>query len=404
MKTIELAIWAAMAGAAGLLTCSAAVAALFSRTAAAWRGLALIGLISVSAVLMSGLPEHLLHLDAGAVLPLKLALGPLSGALCLVYLGSWLGITSEEQAAQRWVSRGSLCSWVGGVLVLCALYAGAGVFGAAVPTDYLMLASGAANMVPVLVAIGLTARSMALGDDLAGWMLVACASLAAMVLGLYAKGLGLPLSNWVWLVVAGASMAYLVMAVGLTILRYQHERRLQRIAQGNTAIDAITGLPVGSVLLTKAEHAMWRSARMGRDSAVVAVWINNLYDLNDQGGSDTVLEIRQRLTAGVRRAVGFKDVVGLMQARCYVVVVSSIKDSDNVDKIVQKLQSMLPRPMRVGAMVGEALVFTPQVSVGIVQIPNALQGDPLQAMDRALRLAQNAQHMPGKLLQEEREL
>jgi GGDEF domain-containing protein len=398
VDTIELAVWAAMTGSAALLTTTAAVAALLLRTAAAWRGLALIGLISASAVLMSGLPEYLLHItDPGVALPLKLTLGPLSGALCLMYLANWLGITAEERGAQRWVTLGSLCSWVGGLAVLCALYLLPGL-----STAELLMASGAVNMVPVVVAIGLTVRNMLLGDALARWMLIACVSLAVMVLGLYAKGLGLLLGVWVWLAVAGAAMAYLVMAVGLTMLRYQHERRLQRIAQGNTSTDPITGLSVGSVLLTKADDAMWRSARLGRDAAVLAVWVNNLYELNETGGNETVQEIRLRLTTSMRRAVGFKDVVGLMQARCYVVVAAAVKTPADVDKIAQKLLTMLPRPMRVGAMLGEAMVYIPEVSVGMVYIPHALLGEPLQAIDQALRLAQNAMDTEGKLLQEQR--
>jgi GGDEF domain-containing protein len=398
VNTIELAIWAALAGSAGLLTTTAAVSALLLRTAAAWRGLALIGLISASAVLMSGLPEYLLHItDPRVALPLKLTLGPLSGALCLMYLANWLGITAEERSAQRWVTLGSLCSWLGGLVVLGALYVWPGL-----STAELLMASCAVNMVPVVVAMGLTVRSMLLGDALAHWMLVACVSLAVMVLGLYAKGLGLLLGVWVWLLVSGAAMAYLVMAVGLTMVRYQHERRLQRIAQGNTSTDPITGLSIGSVLITKADDAMWRSARLGRNAAVLAVWVNNLYDLNESGGNETVQEIRLRLTSSVRRAVGFKDVVGLMQARCYVVVAAAVKTPADVDKITQKLLTILPRPMRVGAMLGEPMVYTPEVSVGLVYVPHALLGEPLQAMDQALRLAQNAMDTPGKLLQEER--
>lgn len=400
MSTIELAIWAAMTGSAALLTTTAAAGAMLMRTAAAWRGLALIGLISASAVLMSGLPEHLLGItDPRVALPLKLALGPLAGALCLIYLASWLGITPEERGAQRCVSLGALCSWLGGVLVLGALYLQPGL-----TPQHLLLASGAVNMVPVVVAMGLTVRSMFLGDALAHWMLLACVSLAVMVVGLYAKGLGLMPGAWVWFLVAGAAMAYLVMAVGLTMLRYQDEKRLKRIARGNTATDLITGLPVGSVLLTKADHAMWRSARLGRDAAVLAVWVNNLYALNETGGNETVQEIRQRLTASVRRAAGFKDVVGQMQARCYVVVVAAVKSPADVDKIAQKMLSVLPRSMRVGASLGEAMVYTPEISVGMVYVPNAMLGEPLQAMDQALRLAQNAMQTQGKLLQEQREI
>lgn len=398
MSTLELFLWSGMTGAASLLTCTAAAAALRAPTVAAWRGLALIGLISASAILMSGLPEFLLGItDARTLLPLKITIGPFSGALCLVYLSSWLGITAEERGANRWVTLGSLCSWLGGLAVLALWYARPDI-----SVVQLLTASGVVNMVPVLVAIGLTVRNMVLGDALARWMLIACTSLAAMVLGLYAKGLGLSAPVWVWLIVTAATMLYLLLAVGLTIARYQSERRLERIAQGNTATDPITGLPVGSVLLTKVDDAMWRSARLGRDTVMMAIWVNNLYELNETGGNETVQEIRQRLTATVRRAVGFKDVVGLAQARCYVVAISTVKDPAYIDKITTKVLTMLPRPMRVGYMLGEAWVYTPKISVGLVHIHSAAHGEPLQAIDQAVRLAQQAAYMPDKLLKTER--
>jgi hypothetical protein len=306
MSTIEVFLWSAMTGAALLLTCAAAVASVRTPTLAAMRGLALISLISASAVLMSGLPEHLLEIaDPRAWLPFKITLPPLSGALCLVYLGSWLGITAEERGAQRWVTLGSLCSWLGGLTVLAAFYAWPQL-----TLTQLVMASCAVNMVPVLIAIGLTARNMLQGDGLASWMLLACLSLAVMVLGMYAKGAGVQASVGEWAVVASSLLVYLSLAIGLTVTRFQHEKRLERMALGNTAIDPITGLSIGSVLISKMDDAMWRTARAGHDAAMVAIWIQNLYEHNESGGGDTVLEIRQRLTAAVRRAVGFKEVLG----------------------------------------------------------------------------------------------
>jgi hypothetical protein len=59
--------------------------------------------------------------------------------------------------------------------------------------------------------------------------------------------------------------------------------------------------------------------------------------------------------------------------------------------------------MRVGYMVGEALAYTPDIGVGVLHIPNATLGELLQALDQAVRLAQQAVHMPDKLLKTQRE-
>jgi hypothetical protein len=41
---------------------------------------------------------------------------------------------------------------------------------------------------------------------------------------------------------------------------------------------------MGFVLASKVDDAMWRSARADMDTAVVAVWLKNLYVLSDKAG------------------------------------------------------------------------------------------------------------------------
>lgn len=398
MSTLELVVWSAMAGALLLLASAAVVGVVRLRSVPAWRGLSFVTLSGTSSIIMSGMPEYVLQIaDPYTLLPFKLVLGPFSGAMSLVYLGNWLGLTREERVTSMAINLGSMASWIGGLVVL-----GIALTQSDVPVNYLLAASCLVTMVSPIVSIAASVRNALLGDSLAFWMAIGCGFLAVMVLGLYAKGLGIDAPVEVWALVAVVTVTFFVITTTLTILRTQNEKRLQRMARGNTGNDLVTGLSIGSVLMSKVDDAMWRSARMGRDSAVLAVWLNNLYDMNERGGQDVEHEIRNRLTATLRRAVGFKDVVGLTQTRCYIVVLSAIKDPAYVDKISNKILTMLPRPMRVGYNSGEVLVYTPELSVGVLRIPNASLGEPLQAMDQAVRLAQQALHMPGKILQAER--
>lgn len=368
------------------------------RSVPAWRGLAFILISGASTIIMSGMPEHVLQIaNPHTLLPFKMVLGPFSGALSLVYLGNWLGLTREERVTSMAINISSMASWVGGLLLL-----GLALTQTDISLNYLLAASGLVTMIAPIVSISACVRSALMGDTLAHWMALACCFSAVMVLGLYTKGLGIDAPPWGWGIVATVTVAFFMITSALTIVRLQNERRLQRMARGNTGKDMVTGLAVGSVLMAQVDDAMWRSARMGRDGAVLAVWLNNLYDLNERGGQDAEHEIRNRLTATLRRAVGFKDVVGLTQTRCYIVVLSAIKDPAYVEKIANKILTMLPRPLRIGYKSDEVLVYTPEVSIGVLRIPNAALGEPLKAMDQAVRLAQQALHMPDKILQAER--
>jgi GGDEF domain-containing protein len=160
-------------------------------------------------------------------------------------------------------------------------------------------------------------------------------------------------------------------------------------------------LPIGSMLLSKVDDAMWRSARQGRDSAVIAVWLNNIYDLSDDAGHEIEHEIRVRLTALLRQAVGFRNVVGLLQARCFLVVVSSVQDRAAIERIAQRILSKINRPMRVGDLSVQAHDFVPQTGVGIVHVPTIDHGAPLPAIDKAQKLAQLASTGPEPIVYQE---
>ncbi len=394
MQTNEIVIWAAMGGAWLMLTTVAAIDAVRIMTLPAWRGVSFLVLIGISALLMTGLPEHMLDItDENFLLPAKMTLGPITGAVAVSYLGIWLGVTADNKGVGRVLFWTSVLTALSAMVVLVMHVAVS-----AWPVRQGLAISGTITLLSVIVSALVSARTAVLGDKLAWGMTLACLCMVMMVAGLYSKGMHLPLGDAVWALTAVAAVANFVMTTGLTFMRNLAQKKLQRIARDKTTYDLVTGLPIGSVLLSKVDDALWRGARVGNDSAVMAIWVDNLYAYHDQASTEIEQELRTRITAIVRQCVGFRNVVGLTQARCYVVAFSSVKDKLLLLRIAQRVLSSTRKPMKLGFLIGESYVYVPQVSVGIVHVPRAAQGQSLGVMDAAQRLAQQAVQVPGKLL------
>jgi GGDEF domain-containing protein len=101
----------------------------------------------------------------------------------------------------------------------------------------------------------------------------------------------------------------------VSIMRNRQRRLIVRMSEGIAKTDEITGLPVGGTLLSKIDDALWRSVRIDAECAVMAVWIENLYLYNDVLDTSIEHEIRHVLAAKIRRAIGFRPVLGLQQSR-----------------------------------------------------------------------------------------
>jgi GGDEF domain-containing protein len=135
-------------------------------------------------------------------------------------------------------------------------------------------------------------------------------------------------------------------------------------------------------------------ARASRETAVIAIWVNNLYELSGTAGQHVHQEIQSRMTERLRRAAGFRNVVGLYHPRCFVVVLSAVKSENEVRAMAQRLRVQLQRTTLVGSLSEDDHVFTPQVGIGIVRVP-ASSAEPTAAMDDAEALAQSARTTDG---------
>lgn len=396
MSNIELSIWAAMLGALLTFFGAALADALRNPTVAAWRALSFIALVGASSMVMSGWVEHVAQIrQTEWLIPAKVALGPLSGALALFYLGIWFGNLAQDPWLDRLIHWGSFaqCLAAAALLVSVVLWPQHG--------RLLLIAAFIVNLASVIMALAATARGVALGDRLAMAMVAACVCLGVMVIGLYAKGLGWASSNLLWALTAICTVVYFLVTTVLTIQRNRQRRLIMRMSEGIAKSDEITGLPVGGTLLSKIDDALWRSVRIECECAVMAVWVDNLYVYNDELDSTIEHEIRRVLAARIGRAIGFRHTLGLQQARCFVAGISSISHRERIRDKISDLVPNLQRPIQVGVMLGQSQRYDPEIGIGVIFVGLGHMTDPLSAMDQAQGLAKKALREPSRLLLEE---
>lgn len=383
MNLSETIIWSGMLG--GLLTLATLATAdvVLSRSLTAWRGLAFMLLAGLSCVVLSGLPEHVFpDFPPLTMLIFKASLGPLSGALTLTYLGQWLGVAAEDRLVHRTILWGA-ATLIASAVVMAAVL----VMYAEKSSELTLIVAAWVNCASVLMATFASARAAQLGDALARWMVVACLLLAISVSGLYAHSLHqTALHPIIWLLTACSTVGFFLVVVALGITRNRFNRRLERLAGLSRGMDPATGLPRGSVLLSKVDDAFWRSARLDAECAVVCVHLRNLYELSETAGHSIDQQILASMTARIRRAVGFRCVVGLYHPRCFVIVFSVVKQPKLVARVMDRLRYLLAKPLNVVGQNDANFAFIPQFTFGKVTI-NPSGADPAAVIDQAERMA-----------------
>lgn len=390
MDIVENTVWSLMTGGVMALTLMTLVdAALVSRSIGAVRNMLLVSFIGGVCVLMSGLPESLFpNLPQRPLLVCKVALGPLSGALGLRFLGLWIGGAREDRLLYRITVWGSYSLLIAS-LVLAVL----GVL--VPPEDYpeLLILSGTVMGVAVGLCLLISVRAWLLGDPLALWLVLGCGLLAVMVGGMYLHALQVPgLGLGLWIPTALSSVVFLLISMMLIYVRNQNNRRLARLARLETGSDPVTGLPTGAKLLSEVEHAFWRTGRLRGQCVVVCVYLSNLYELGDTLGRTTDNQILAATAARIRRAAGFRCVVGVYHPRCFVIVFSQERKRSIDEMALARIRHLVTQPLQVVGSKSQRQQFLPQVGISMLAVlPDMVQ--PLdvinevehQAMDQMRR-------------------
>ena len=379
MKTLELVVWSVMLGGLLAIGTMAVMDVVFSRSLEAWRALVFMSVTGFSCVLLSGLPEDLFPgLPLVPVLILKASLGPLSGAMVLTYLGQWLGVAAEDRLVHHTITWGSLALVATAILIaiLCTLFADK-------QSDEILLLAAAVNALAVLLATFTAARAAQLGDKMARTMVMACLFLAISMAGLYAHQLSRENGNLaLWIATSFSTVAFFLVMVLLGIQRNRQLRRLEHLAGLSQGTDPATGLPRGALLLSKVDDAFWRSARLKSSCTVICLHLRNLYDLSEEAGNSVDQQILSAMAARMRRAVGFRCVVGLYHPRCFVVVLSALSQAKASHNVSERLCTLMSKPLEISGQDGFMHVFDPQFSVGTVTV-TAADAIPSRVIDEA---------------------
>ncbi|MBA4260980.1 MAG: hypothetical protein C0443_02870 [Comamonadaceae bacterium] len=383
MSIAETAIWSAMFG--GLLTLAALALGdvLGNRSPDAARNLVFVLIPGAACLVITGLPEQLFPaLPERALMVLKAGLGPVAGGVALHFLGRWLGGAHGDALAHR------ITTWGGAVVIPAAVVLA--LLASQVSRENfrpLLLAAAVLNMLPVLLGMVAALRAAKLGDPLARWMLLALVCLALAVGGLYANALGQPgMGPLAQLLTAVLVVTYFLMASVLGLLRNRHNRQLARLSRLQVGADPVTGLLTGSGLLAEMEHVFWRTGRQHGECTVVCLYVGNLYELAESAGRGVEQQIQLTLAARIRRAAGFRCVVGLSQPRCFVVLLSTDKYAAPVNETVAYLQAMATEPLSVLDERQVRQVFKPRVGVGVIWHAPA-HAKPMDVLHQAERLA-----------------
>lgn len=383
MGITEIAVWSAMTG--GLLTLAALALAdaLVNRSRGSMRNLVFVLVTGTGCVVMTGLTEILWPwIPDRLEMLLKASLGPLGGAIALYYLGIWLGGISEDVIVHR------ISAWGGVSLFFASLVLAFMVVGVSEEEFHqLLIATAVVNMAAAVMGLIICVRAAAMGDPLARWMVLACVALVLLVAGLYLRGLNVPgFGLGTWVVTALLTVGYFLACIVLVIMRTRQLRHLTRLANLQKGADPATNLPTGSVLLSDVTHAFWRTARFHGECTVVCLNLHNLYELGEKAGHAVDQQILAAMAARIRRAAGFRCVVGLYHPRCFVVVISADKRRDLVNQTITRLRSMVGRPLVVVGRDQHRHEYTPQLGLGIVTVDPS-QVEPIKALADAERQA-----------------
>lgn len=369
MTMQEVAIWGVLAG--GLLTLAGLALAEWlaeGRHRPALRNLVFVALMGTAVILIVGLPETLWpRLDGRVLRMFKASLGPLAASVTLYYLGQWMGGLREDAVMNR------ITNWSAAVMGVLAL--GLALAALLAPPERfrsVFMATAVCNVLAVLPGFAASARAAMLGDRLARWMALATAVLGAMTTGLYLHGLAVQGMAWPWLG-TGTVLVTVVLTLGFFILtsdlvgvRNREQRRLARLSRIQPGMEPATQLPTGSHLLTRVEDALWTAKRRQAQVGVVALYLDNLYEPLEGDDRSSEYQILVAMAARIRRAAGFRCLVGIYHPRCFIVVITLDADRQAFAAALNRLRAYVGESIDLLGTDRGPRRFVPRVGVGVV--------------------------------------
>ena len=179
-----------------------------------------------------------------------------------------------------------------------------------------------------------------------------------------------------------------MVALAVAFRRASDRRSVQLIRNATT--DALTGLTNRRGLGTALTDALQRSARSGRQGAVVSIDIDGLKAVNDtlghEAGDALIKVVADRIASSVREI----DTAARLGGDEFVVLLSEYDERDGATVFARRLLNRLSEPCEVG---GETL--EPSASMGIAHFPGA-SSRPDELMHRADEAMYEAKRAGGR--------
>ena len=365
VNPVELALWSCMTGGLLTITLASLCDAALSRSAGAFMGFTFVALLTLYAVLLCGVLQFVFPtIPAWLADLLQVGLGPLCSTIALVYTGRWLSVKAEDE----WIT--NIVAWGTGsmaiVTVVLSLFAAVATKGYMAP---LLQASAGACLITVVLTGVCAWRASMLGDPLAKWIAPSAIALTVTISGLYTQAVHPGTLSLIEVAAtAFAAVAYLLIIASLSIVRTRQVKQLERLAGLQMGADPVTGLATGSAFIAKVDDAFWRASRYGMACNVVCMHLHNLYELAEQAGHGVEQQIALAMSARIRRAVGFRCVVGLYHARCFIAVIQVPRQSSEqqIQSFVQRLHHIISKPVDVVGFAQSHHQFAPDWGVAVV--------------------------------------
>jgi GGDEF domain-containing protein len=171
------------------------------------------------------------------------------------------------------------------------------------------------------------------------------------------------------------------MTMALVERRNRESRRLARLSRSaDPTVEPATGLPIGARLVSELEHVFWRAQRLNHRCAVMCLYLRNLYQLSQGLDAAAEYQILVSMAARIRRAAGFRCVVGMYHPRCFVVVLDVDLYHQPPAVALRRLSAFACEPMTVRWGDAEPRKFHPEVGLAMT-VADAAGATPLEVLN-----------------------
>lgn len=175
---------------------------------------------------------------------------------------------------------------------------------------------------------------------------------------------------------------FMAMAVDISD-REAQEAEMSHLAH----FDALTGLPNRPQLMLRLQAAMALAANSPKQLAVMFMDIDQFKTINDTYGHDVGDEVLKTFAMRLREALRTADTVARLGGDEFVVLAEGINSTEDVARVVEKLQAAISQPIRVGT---QQLQVGSSIGITLYPNDNADMETLLKHADEAMYAAKHA--------------